>query len=60
MAGPDRPRAVGAAQRDLVPLLAVFVHAQDADVAAVVVAAAVDAAAHVQVDGPRSNFVRSW
>src|SRR5256885_2200671 len=42
--------AVGAAQRDLVPLLAVLVHAQDADVAAVVVAAAVDAAADVQVD----------
>jgi hypothetical protein len=42
--------AVGAAQRDLVPLLAVLIHAQNADVAAVVVAAAVDAAADVQVD----------
>jgi hypothetical protein len=42
--------AVRAAQRDLVPLLAVLVDAQDADVAAVVVAAAVDAAADVQVD----------
>jgi hypothetical protein len=42
--------AVGAAERDLVPLLAVLVDAEDADVAAVVVAAGVDAAADVQVD----------
>ena len=43
--------AVGAAQRDLVPLAAVLVHAQDADVAGVVVAAGVHAAADVQVNG---------
>ena len=43
-------RAVGAAERDLVPLLAVLVDAEDADVAAVVVAAGIDAAADVQVD----------
>jgi hypothetical protein len=42
--------AVGAGHRDLVPLAAVLVDAEDADVAAVVVAAAVDAAADVQVD----------
>src|SRR5574344_759575 len=42
--------AVGPPQGDLVPLFAVFIHAQDADMAAVVVAAAVDAAAHVQVN----------
>src|SRR5690606_26921075 len=42
--------AIGAAQGDLVPLAAVLVHAQDADVAAVVVAAGVDATADVQVD----------
>ena len=40
-------RAVRAAERDLVPLLAVLVDAEDADVAAVVVAAGVDAAADV-------------
>ncbi len=53
LAGHGRARqvgAVGAAERDLVPLPAVLVHAQDADVAAVVVAAGVDAAADVQVD----------
>jgi hypothetical protein len=33
-AGPRQVRAVGAAQRDLVPLLAVLVDAEDADVAA--------------------------
>ena len=42
--------AVGAAHRDLVPLAAVLVHAQDADVAAVVVAAGIDAAADMQLD----------
>ena len=42
--------AVGAAEGDLVPLLAVFVDAEHADVAAVVVAAGVDATADVQVD----------
>ena len=36
--GARQGRAVAAAQRDLVPLLAVLVDAQDADVAAVVVA----------------------
>ena len=42
--------AVRTAKRDLIPLLAVLVHAQDADVAAVVVAAGIDATADVQVD----------
>ena len=49
-ASPLKARAVRAAQRHLVPLLAVLIHAQNADVAAVVVAAGVDAAADVQVD----------
>jgi hypothetical protein len=42
--------ALGAAERHLVPLAAVLVHAQDADVAHVVVAAGVDAAGDVQFD----------
>ena len=42
--------AIGASQSDLVPLLSVFVDAQNANVAAVVVAAGVDATADVQVN----------
>ena len=48
--GAAQRRAVRAAQRDLVPLLPVLVDAENADVAAVVVAAGIDAAADVQVD----------
>jgi hypothetical protein len=48
--GAGEPAAVAAAQGELVPLAAVLVDAQHADVAAVVVAAGVDAAADVQVD----------
>ena len=42
--------ALAAADRDLVPLLAVLVDAEDADVADVMVAAGVDAAGDVEVD----------
>ena len=42
--------ALGAAQRDLVPLAAVLVDAEDADVADVVVAAGVHAAGHVELE----------
>src|SRR5574337_2044883 len=42
--------ALGAADRDLVPLLAILVDAEDADVADVVVAAGVHAAGDVDVD----------
>src|SRR3990167_9560625 len=48
-AGGRMVRAVRAAQGDLVPLRTVLVHAQDADVATVVVAAGVDATRNVQV-----------
>ena len=44
--------AIAAAQGQLVPLGAVLVDAEDADVAAVMVAAGVDAAADVQVEVP--------
>src|SRR2546428_593393 len=43
-------RGVAAAERELVPLAAVLDDAGHADVAAVVVAAGIDAAADVQVD----------
>eukprot|EP01022_Parablepharisma_sp_SALTPOND_P026560 TRINITY_DN643_c0_g3_i1.p1 TRINITY_DN643_c0_g3~~TRINITY_DN643_c0_g3_i1.p1 ORF type:complete len:1321 (+),score=447.37 TRINITY_DN643_c0_g3_i1:3726-7688(+) len=42
--------ALGAAQRDLVPLGTILVHAQDADVAHVVVTAGIDAAGDVEFD----------
>ena len=43
-------RAIRAAQGHLVPLLAVFIDTQNTNVAAVVVAAGVDAAADVQIN----------
>ncbi len=39
-----------AADGDLIPLLAVLIHAQDADVTDVMVAAGVHAAGHLQLD----------
>src|SRR5689334_8126843 len=48
---PERREAVRrAAERDLVPLLAVLVDAEDADVADVVMAAGVHAAGHLDLD----------
>ena len=51
MTSPERGEAAGrAAEGDLVPLLAVLIDAQDADVPDVVVAAGIHAAGHLDLD----------